>query len=61
MARDCYDPPLAKELEAISVELVEKAEHLEAHFALPSAGDDDDGDSVDPEPLAIVAAHSDSV
>jgi hypothetical protein len=60
MARDCYDPPLAKELEAISVELVEKAEQLEAHFAMPAASDDDDGDPVDPEPLEITAAEADS-
>ena len=37
MSRDCYDPVLAKELEIISFELVEKAEHLEALFTLQRA------------------------
>jgi hypothetical protein len=35
MSRDCYDPVLAKELEIISCELVEKAVNLEILFTLP--------------------------
>ncbi|HTP93712.1 MAG TPA: hypothetical protein VMJ52_18350 [Xanthobacteraceae bacterium] len=41
MSRDCTDPLVTKELEIISVELVEKAGALEAEYALPKASDDD--------------------
>jgi hypothetical protein len=34
LSRDCYDPLVAKELEIISVELVERAETLEAGVAI---------------------------
>ena len=37
MARDCYDPAVTKELEIISIELVEKARNLEAVFAISGA------------------------
>jgi hypothetical protein len=37
MSRDCHDPVVAKELEIISVELVEKAEALEASYTIPSS------------------------
>jgi hypothetical protein len=40
MSRDCTDPVVSKELVIISVELVEKAEVLEAHFAMPSPSED---------------------
>jgi hypothetical protein len=33
LSRDCYDPLVAKELEIISVELVERAEMLDAVLA----------------------------
>jgi len=39
MSRDCTDPVVSKELVIISVELVEKAETLEAHFSM-SVSDD---------------------
>jgi hypothetical protein len=39
MSRDCTDPVVIKELVIISVELVERAETLEAHFSM-SASDD---------------------
>jgi len=34
MSRDCYDLRVARELENVSFELVEKAENLEALFTL---------------------------
>jgi hypothetical protein len=40
MSRDCNDPVIGKELVIISVELVEKAEALEADYALPSSAAD---------------------
>jgi hypothetical protein len=39
MSRDCPDPVTSKELVIISVELVEKAEALEADYAMPHADD----------------------
>jgi hypothetical protein len=39
MSRDCSDPVTGKELEIISVELVERAEALEAAYAIPHAED----------------------
>jgi hypothetical protein len=33
LSRDCYDPLVAKELELVSVELVEQAEALEAFLS----------------------------
>jgi hypothetical protein len=39
MSRDCTDQVIGKELEQISVELVEKAEILEAHFSIPQPTD----------------------
>jgi len=39
MSRDCSDPVTSKELEIISVELVERAEALEAAYAIPHAND----------------------
>jgi len=53
MSRDCNDPVIGKELEIVSVELVERAETLEAEYAIPHADphaaeittrDDDDDD-----------------
>jgi len=53
MSRDCNDPVIGKELEIVSVELVEHAEALEAEYAIPHADphaaeittrDDDDDD-----------------
>ena len=53
MSRDCTDPVTSKELEIISIELVERAEALEAEYAIPhadphaaeiSSHDDDDDD-----------------
>jgi hypothetical protein len=35
MSRDSSDPVTSKELEIISVELVERAEALEAEYAIP--------------------------
>jgi len=40
MSRDCSDPVVSKELVIISVELVEKAEVLEAHFSMSPTSDD---------------------
>jgi len=37
MSRDCHDPVVSKELVIISVDLVAKAEALEAHFTLPDS------------------------
>ena len=37
MSRDCSDAVTSKELETISVELVERAEALEAAYAIPHA------------------------
>jgi hypothetical protein len=34
LSRDCYDPLVSKELEIISVELVERAESLELGLSL---------------------------
>jgi hypothetical protein len=45
MSRDCTDRVISKELEVISVELVEKAVELEADYAIPRA-DDSDADIV---------------
>jgi hypothetical protein len=43
MSRDCTDQVTSKELVQISVELVEKAETLEAYFSIAEpAGDPDD-------------------
>jgi hypothetical protein len=39
MSRDCNDPLISKELEIISVELVERAEALEADYTIPHSGD----------------------
>jgi hypothetical protein len=39
MSRDCMDPVVSKELVIISVELVEKAETLEAHFSIGASDD----------------------
>jgi hypothetical protein len=39
MSRDCPDSMTSKELETISVELIEKAEALEAELAIPHADD----------------------
>ena len=39
MSRDCNDKVTSKELVIISVELVEKAEALEAEYAIPHADD----------------------
>jgi hypothetical protein len=48
MSRDSHDPVMSKELEIISVELVEKAQELEASYAIPnSAGAVDDPPSAD--------------
>jgi hypothetical protein len=53
MSRDCNDPMIGKELEIVSVELVEHAEALEAEYTIPHADphaaeittrDDDDDD-----------------
>jgi hypothetical protein len=37
MSRDCTDAVTSKELEIISIELVEHAEALEAEYAIPHA------------------------
>jgi hypothetical protein len=47
MSRDCNDPVIGKELVIISVELVEKAQDLEADYALPSAAADASGSAPD--------------
>jgi hypothetical protein len=39
MSRDCTDPVTSKELVQISVELIEKAEELEAEFKIESTPD----------------------
>jgi hypothetical protein len=39
MSRDCNDKVISKELVIISVELVEKAEALEAEYAIPHTDD----------------------
>jgi hypothetical protein len=39
MSRDCNDPLISKELEIISVELVERAEALEADYTIPHSDD----------------------
>jgi hypothetical protein len=39
MSRDCNDKVTSKELVIISVELVEKAEALEAEYAIPHSDD----------------------
>lgn len=41
MSRDCTDPLVTRELEIISVELIEKAAALEADYALPKASAED--------------------
>jgi hypothetical protein len=50
MSRDCHDPLIAKELEIISFELVEKAEEVEAHYTISASslgtGDDVSSDIV---------------
>jgi len=43
MSRDCIDLTVAQELESISVELVEKAENLEALFTLTDHSSDTEG------------------
>jgi len=50
MSRDCTDPVIGKELVQISVELVEKAETIEANFSItePSGGADDRPSSAAP-------------
>jgi hypothetical protein len=40
MSRDCHDPVVSKELVIISVELVEKAVAVDAHFSLAAPSDD---------------------
>jgi len=35
LSRDCYDPPTTRELEIISAELLEQAQHLDAYFRHP--------------------------
>jgi hypothetical protein len=47
MSRDCNDPVISKELVIISVELVEKAEAVEADYALPSSTADASGPAPD--------------
>jgi hypothetical protein len=49
MARDGYDPAVTKELELISIELVEKAQELEGLY------------SISGEPGDAEALHGDSV
>jgi hypothetical protein len=39
MSRDCNDPVISKELVIISVELVEKAQALEADYAISRSND----------------------
>jgi hypothetical protein len=56
MSRDCHDPVVAKELEIISVELVEKAEELEASYSIPSSSGGGPDDSHSPD---IVCAGED--
>ena len=46
MSRDCNDKVTSKELVIISVELVEKAEALEAEYAIPHADDPRETDIV---------------
>jgi hypothetical protein len=50
MSRDCHDPLIARELEVISVELVDKAEDVEAHYTISESslgtGDDLSSDVV---------------
>ena len=55
MSRDCNDPVIGKELVIISVELVEKAEALEADYALPSSA----ADANDPAPDVIPSGDDD--
>jgi hypothetical protein len=40
ISRDCHDPVVSKEMVIISVELVEKAEALEAHYSISDPSDD---------------------
>ena len=40
MSRDCHDRVIAKELVAISVELVDKVAELERYFAIRVSSDD---------------------
>ncbi len=56
MARDCHDPAIAKKLEIISFELVEKAQHLERQFNMPNSSDDEN----DPDRIGITSAEDDS-
>jgi len=43
MSRDCIDFTVARELESVSVELVEKAENLEILFTLTDHSADTEG------------------
>ena len=55
IARDCHDPAIAKELEIISFELVEKAQHLERQFNIPGASDD----ANDPDSIGVTSTGDD--
>lgn len=55
IARDCYDPAIAKELEIISFELVDKAQHLERQFNMPNSSSDENN----PDCVTITSADDD--
>ena len=46
MSRDSHDPLISKELEIISVELVERAAALEAEYTIPHSDDQHSTDIV---------------
>ena len=56
MSRDCHDQVVSKELEIVSVELVEKAEALEAEYAI---SDSSGGGAADPRSADVISANDD--
>jgi hypothetical protein len=58
MSRDCHDQVVSKELEIVSVELVEKAEALEAEYAIPGSSGDGTADLPSTD---VISANDDDV
>jgi hypothetical protein len=54
LSRDSHDPVVSKELEIISIELVEKAVALEAAYAIPS-----DSEAADFHSMDVIFANDD--
>jgi len=56
MSRDCHDQVVSKELQIVSVELVEKAEALETEYAIPGSSG---GGVADPRSTDVICANDD--